>query len=188
MPLRSDGVLELFFGNNTLATGSSNQADLDISRIPHPGGSASECARLNEVGELAYMRHRQAEAMAWIQENPGRFAELTVRRFQMFWFPGSKMFNQSTISIIKILGFGANSLFLFVEIGRLAFLRHPSLGFVAACVFGESFMFLVTHVDLRYRLPVHSLSALLAADAVVAVAAWLPDRWREFFEKKRGTA
>ena len=177
VPLRSNFGLELAFGNNPAATGSSNWTDAATSRIRHPQTTTEECQLLKDMGEVAYMRQRQAEAFRWIQENPGRFVELTIRRTRMFWFPGPEMFPAaSLVNWIKIAAFGAISVLAFIALIRLALRRTVVAGLFAACLFGSSAIYLITHVELRYRLTVLPLCALLAADLVVVLTVWLLNR------------
>jgi hypothetical protein len=176
VPLRSNFGLELSFGNNPEATGSSNVdwSDPDMSnkmRHPHPNGA--ECRRLGEIGELAYMKQRQAEAVSWIRANPGRFLALTAARFRMFWFPGPEMFNSISVSTVtKMIAFGGISALMFFGLARRLWQRDWSALLLAAAILGTSLIYMITHVELRYRLPAHALSALVAADTVVWLAAW----------------
>jgi hypothetical protein len=174
VPLRSNFGMELHFGNHADANGNSNVdwSDPDMSnKMRHPHPNAAECQKLADMGELAYMRGRQAEAMAWIKANPDRFAELTAQRFRMFWFPGREMFNKSSLSTtVKIISFGVISALMFLSLLRLAWTRNRSFALLAASLFGATFIYLITHVELRYRLPIHAVTALLAADAALAFA------------------
>ena len=171
VPLRSNFGLEFSFGNSPEATGSSNWADPDTSKIRHPQTTAEECQLLKDMGEVAYMRQRQAEAFQWIRENPGRFVELTIRRARMFWFPGPEMFSTtSLVNTVKIVVFGAISVLMFVSLIRLTRARNGAIGLLTATLFGASFIYLITHVELRYRMPIHALATLLAADVALAMA------------------
>ena len=179
VPLRSNFGMELSFGNHPESTGSSNVdwSDPDMSsKMRHPHPNAAECHKLAEMGEIAYMRQRQAEAFAWIGDNPGRFAELSVHRFRMFWFPGREMFSNASLSTtVKIVVFGAISALMFLGLLRLAWTRNGAFGLFAAALFGASLIYMITHVELRYRLPIHAISGLLAAEVAVVVALGL---WR----------
>ncbi len=180
VPLRSNFGLEIWFGNHPGSTGSSNVdwSDPDMSaKMRHPHPNADECRRLQEMGELAYMKERQQEAVHWIAENPGRFVELTGQRFRMFWFPGPEMFGKASLSTtIKIIGYGTISALMFLTLLRLALMRNSAAGLLAAALFGATFIYMITHIELRYRLPVHAISGLLAAEAVVWAFLWLRRR------------
>lgn len=188
VPLRSNFGLEIAMGNHPTSTGSSN---FDYEKDPkfllnlrHPYASPDECRIVQEMGEFAYMKSRQAEAFAWIRENPGRFAELTVRRFGMFWFPGRPMFYTFTLmTIVKMTFFGAISALMFLGLARLIRLRHSAAGLLLATLVGATFIYMITHVELRYRLPVHALSSLLAVDFAWALVL---GSWRLFRGQREG--
>jgi 4-amino-4-deoxy-L-arabinose transferase-like glycosyltransferase len=182
VPLRSNFGLELWFGNHDGTTGSSNVdwSDPDMSeKMRHPHPNADECQRLKDMGELAYMRSRQAEAVAWISEHPGEFVLLTCARVRMFWFPGHEMFNNRSLSTtVKMVGFGAISVLMFAGLFWLVWTRHRAAGVFAAALFGATFIYFITHIELRYRLPIHAVTGLLAAEIVVVVAQALTSRDR----------
>ena len=175
VPLRSNVGFELSFGNNEKSNGSSN---IDWSEeVRHPHSNPTECRRLKEIGELAYMKEKQNEAIEWITANPERFAELIVTRFRIFWFPGLESFNNNSfLTRGKIAFFGSVSFFMFLTLVRMAWIRHPSFSLVFGAILGASSTYLLTHVEIRYRLPVHALSALLAADATIVALDWLRRR------------
>ncbi len=187
VPLRSNFGLELWFGNRDDGPGHSNidWSDPDMSnklRHPHPNGA--ECQKLKDMGEIAYMKSRQAEAMDWIRANPGRFAELTLLRVRMFWFPGRELFNNYSLwTKAKIAGYGTISVLMFLGLIRLAWVRNGAAPLLAAALFGATFIYLITHVELRYRLPIHALSGLLAADFAWALVL---GSWRLFHGQREG--
>jgi len=82
--IRGNLGLELYVGNHDNA-----HADIDVSSARHsflhPRTDLQEAARVLQLGEAAYMRERQAEALAWITDNPGEFMKLTATRMVYFW-------------------------------------------------------------------------------------------------------
>jgi hypothetical protein len=191
VPLRSNFGLELWFGNHDGTTGSSNidWSDPDMSdKMRHPHPNADECQRLKDMGELAYMRSRQSEAVAWIAEHPADFVLLTGARLRMFWFPGPEMFNNRGLSTtVKMAGFGAISVLMFAGLAWLAWTRHRATGIFAAALFGATFIYFITHIELRYRLPIHAVTGLLAGEFVVLVAQVLASRERQRASLPRAT-
>jgi hypothetical protein len=185
VPFRSNFGLELAYGNYPGATGCSHvdwTAPNVARTLRHPHPNKAECDRLRALGELAYMRQRQEEAVAWIEANPGAFARLTLDRFRMFWFPDAEMFGwyspqgPSVATLLKVLAFGGIGALALGNVCRLAWLRHRAAGLFAAALAGAPLAYLITHVELRYRLPVHALAALVAADGAVALWGWLRGR------------
>jgi hypothetical protein len=174
IPLRSNLGLELFIGNNPQANGRTFATSFDDLNSPtrdwHPFTSAAERTRLAEMGEYAYMRQKQATAMRWMAANPRRTAELTARRFVLYWLPPVEMWpgpaagNVFKAVVFGLVGMGA----LAALAGRLLF-RAERAGLLVAAVLGPSLIHLVTHVDPRYRYPVFGLTTLLAAHLVLAL-------------------
>jgi hypothetical protein len=181
VPLRSNFGLELAFGNNPESTGSSNHdwSDPELSnKLVHPHPNVRECQKLNELGELAYMRQRQEEAVSWIRDHPGRFLALTAARFRMFWFPGPEMFNNRSLStVVKIVCLSGITLLMFVGLARRIVAGERSAMLLAAAIVGPSLIYMITHVDTRYRLPVNALATLVAVDTVVWLALCCGRGW-----------
>jgi hypothetical protein len=181
VPLRSNFGLELALGNHDGANGKTydtSPADPDCYLYRHhPFADRAERARLVQAGELAYMREQGRTARRWIAGHPGEFAALTAERFRLFWFPPADMWTRPSLPAGLLVGvFGLLGAGTFCGLGWLALRRHPSAGLLAAAVFGASAVYLVTHVDLRYRYPLFGLSVLLTCAAVVWAGEWLRER------------
>jgi len=82
VPLRSVGGLALWLGNN------EQGASISPDRL-HPILNQAERDHYTEVGEMEYMREKQALAMAYIPGHLGHVASLAVERFVAFWSGGS---------------------------------------------------------------------------------------------------
>ncbi|HET7206461.1 MAG TPA: glycosyltransferase family 39 protein [Terriglobales bacterium] len=78
IPVRSGFGLELYLGNN----GYSGSW---VTRSVHPNHSDAELAEYERVGELAYMEHKQQQAMSYIRSHPGWFVWMTMRRVLYMW-------------------------------------------------------------------------------------------------------
>ncbi len=76
VPLNLAGSYTLYLGNNPSSVTGSGLGQIDI-KADHP---------FADVRPLSEQRRQMGEAaVAWIFENPGRFAELTVIRLARFW-------------------------------------------------------------------------------------------------------
>jgi hypothetical protein len=181
---RSNFPLELYIGNHDRANGYTFGT---CPRDPngfyvrmHPHACAAERQRVRDLGELAYMREKKAQATDWIAAHPGRFLELTATRFVMYWFPPPLLWDPPTgpATWAKALAYAAVGLGGFVGLGLLFVRRHPHRWLYAAFLLGPSLPYLVTHVDLRYRYPTFWVSMILTCEVVAVTARWAAARLR----------
>lgn len=170
VPLRSNLGLELAVGNHDGADGRTyvRAADGQAVRPRHPFVDTRELDRLRESGEVRYMSQRGREAVTWLRMHPWQAIGLVFRRFRLFWFPPQDMWDASssgkTLKAITFSAIGAGALF---EIILLVATKHKYAWLLASCAIGPSLIYMVTHVDPRYRYPVFALTTMLAF-AVVA--------------------
>lgn len=182
VPLRSNFGLELYLGNNSQANGktfsSSWSDEEDFLLQNHPFTSERERAHLQEVGEINYMSEKGDQGRDWIQEHPGAFVRLTVARFRYYWFPDVELWSPETqMRLVKAVAFtllGAGSV---VMLGWLFWTQHRYRWLFLAVLVGPSLIYMVTHVDPRYRYPTFWVSALLSCEGVVRMvrAFWRSD-------------
>lgn len=108
---RSNAGMELSLSNNDEASPNwEDNLNNHLFRHMHPFSSPVELARVREVGEVRYNREKMALATGWIRGNPRRFAELTLRRAGLFWFPNTYRPKQMavlyTVTLAGLAGFG----------------------------------------------------------------------------------
>jgi len=84
--IRSNFGLELRLGNHegTAATWDALSAREGRANR-HPCCNPAEALKVQQMGEMAFMREARAEATTWIQANPGAFLRLTVQRVAHIW-------------------------------------------------------------------------------------------------------
>jgi hypothetical protein len=171
VPVRSNFGLELCMGNNPVACGLSfpdSDGAGDASAIPatalHPTDIA-ERERYLAMGELAYMKYKRRAATDWIAEHPGRFAWLTLRRIQLYWFPTPDAWSSDTglrplrALVISLIGFAA-----FAGLS-LRFRRGDEYRWLwAAALIVPSLVYVITHINPRYSYPTLGLATVLACD------------------------
>lgn len=166
IPFRSNLGLELAMGNADGATGKSYV-------VAHPHADRGECDRLLRHGEVAYMKLRQQETIDWISSHPGRFLQLTAARIKMFWFPGTEMYGTSKLlNAIKGGILTAMTILAFFGLGLLLRRGQQNGWLIAAFIAAPAAIYMITHVELRYRLPINALLALLAAEFCVFAWHW----------------
>ena len=178
IPLRSNLGLELMIGNNPLANGKTYITSADDPANPmmrmHPYASVEERERLIQMGEANYMNEKKRASLQWIRDNPQKAAGLTFRRFLLFWFPDADLWSPSTPQrSFKSLAFCSIGILFFCDLIRLLLLRHSTAWLFAGAIIGPSLIYMITHVDPRYRYPLFGLSLLLACDIILAIGKFI---------------
>jgi hypothetical protein len=193
VPVRSNFGLELWLGNNPRANGRTFPTAWDdpnsVNHQLHPFANREERARLASMGEVAYSKTKQRQALDWIAGHPGTFAGLTLERCRLFWFPPPDLWSPSTGA--RALRAGTSSLLTLGMIAALiaAFVRRaPARWLLLAIAVGPALPYLITHVNPRYLYPVLWLSALLCADFALRLGAWLVSLYRAGQERERSTS
>jgi hypothetical protein len=82
--IRSNFGLELRMGNNPRALATFEEMDVH-GRYLHPRVNLSEARKVQNLGEIEYMRGAQRDAVTWIVSNPAEFLRLTLRRIANVW-------------------------------------------------------------------------------------------------------
>jgi hypothetical protein len=182
VPMRSNFGLELWLGNNPEANGRSFPTAWDdpdsLNHHLHPFANGEERAKVAALGELAYSKAKQRQALDWIAAHPSRFAALTLERVRLFWLPPSDLWSPSTgARQLRAATQGLLTLGLLVGL-TFAFVRRASARWLLlAAAVGPSLLYYVTHVNPRYSYPVLWVTALLCWDAVLRLAWWLAGHW-----------
>jgi len=152
--IRSNLGLELRMGNHKGATVA--MATMNFTRPQHPRTQIAEARKVQQLGEMEYMRQAKREALAWIWENPLEFLKLTFMRFIYFWF--GPLYLQRTAAIITILTIlavlGIRRAFRLLSLSQLTIILVPLLTY-------PLIYYLVPYLP-RYRTPIDWLIFILA--------------------------
>ena len=92
--IRDNAGNELRIGNNPLAEGQYVLAY-------HPSQNALLLAKYKRMGEYAFCVDQGRLAKEWIAENPGKFAEITLRRIYYFWNGIPRLAKQPWLAELK---------------------------------------------------------------------------------------
>jgi hypothetical protein len=157
--VRDNFGLELRMGNHQGA--AADMAAMGrLGEHLHPRSQVEEARKVQELGEVVYMREAGREAWRWIRDNPGRFAELTLSRVAHWWLgpfyypPGAAVV--TVLSLLALLG--AWRAFPALTPSQRAALLVPLLLF--------PLVYYVVAYMPRYRAPVDWIFVLLAGAAV----------------------
>jgi hypothetical protein len=164
--VRSNFGLELRVGNHPGAT-----ADIDVNTergtFLHPRTSEPEAVQVRDLGEIGYMQQEQREALAWIGEHPGRFAELTAVRFLYFWlgplYRPAVAFWTALLTLLALLGMWRS--FPSLTLPQRATVLIPLVTF--------PLVYYVLAYMVRYRIPTEWILFLMAG---AGAWHWLTER------------
>lgn len=170
VPLRSILGLQLWVGNNP-------EAKLVWLGEQHPIHDSAEREKYVQMGEIAYMKEKRDNALAYIVSHPAHELRLISGRFAMFWSGGTPdpigdlIHNRSAwfryvllFNLLTAAGAGAGIVLLFIHRNVYAF---PLA--VGPVVFPCAYY--MTLALPRYRHPIDPTLMLLLA---VAVCSYLP--------------
>ena len=98
--------------------GNGSGADGTWMDYLHPTKNTAEMRRYRELGELAYVDERKREAMAYIREDPARFASLSLKRLIYYWSGVPKASDDFRAAHFGNSLFLASSVLAFWGLGR----------------------------------------------------------------------
>ncbi|MFY9676353.1 MAG: glycosyltransferase family 39 protein [Terriglobales bacterium] len=163
IPVRSGLGLELYIGNNGY--------DLSwVNRDLHPNHNAAEQSEYERDGEIAYMNHKQHQAIDYIEAHPAWYAKMTVRRFIYLWtgywslsrdylkeepLDPPNIFVCTTLTVLMLIG--------LIKTAR----QNPALAmrYAIAFVFYPA-VYCLTHPETYYLRPLDPLINILAMYAI----------------------
>jgi hypothetical protein len=177
--LRSNLGVELMLGNNEAAWEDHLTGSLSSTWARrHPSVVAGELERFVDKGERAYARAAMDEALAFIEESPGKFTRLTAKRVYHFWLSDlrarSDWSGNLTVEVSLSWMKKASHLvpILFIILGVAVAVKNgrdigPLIGTLA--LFPS--VYYITHVTERYRFPIEPILVILASVGLLWVAA-----------------
>jgi hypothetical protein len=157
--IRSNLGLELRMGNHEGAAAAMDVMDRQGEHL-HPRTHEGEALKVQELGEVAYMRHAGHEALEWIRTNPATFVGLTTSRAVLWWlgplyYPPMALV-VTAITLLALLG--AWRAFPSLTAPQRAALLVPLVTY--------PLIYYVVAYMPRYREPVNWIFLLLAGAAI----------------------
>jgi hypothetical protein len=159
IPLRDNFWLEMWVGNN------GDTSDWFTTQA-HPTGSEQELRQYEQLGEIAYMSQKRADAVAYIRRHPGSFLLTSLRRVIFTW-TGFWSFNRRYLAENRFdlpnIGF-CTALTILMLLGlRQAFRQSPEFAVPLTMVLlFYPLIYYLTHAAMYYRHPIDPLIVVLA--------------------------
>jgi len=124
----------------------------------HPTHNVLEFARYQQMGEIAYVKMRKQEALAWIKANPGQFAKVTIARVVYYWtsvpWGTAIMLPKNALTL-------ASSITAFWGLFLMRKQRRPGWALFAIAMFVYPLVYYFVFPHPRYRAPIEPLMAIL---------------------------
>jgi 4-amino-4-deoxy-L-arabinose transferase-like glycosyltransferase len=163
--VRSNFGAEFALGNHHLSLGRGE------ANGRHPTTSAAELKEYQRVGEYAYVREKNQEALQFVREYPGEFVSLTAKRVLYFWDGSGGKYRPPVAWYWLPWSFGPLSLLLLPALWVAYHTRvHAFWLFLGAFLFYPAPYYIVFST-LRYRHALEPLLLLLVAYAASEVSS-----------------
>lgn len=175
---RTNLGLELRVSNNDSATADEHiNYGRGVYQVYHPLQNPREALKLRQIGELAYNKEAEQQALAWIGTHWKRFVQLTMQRGCLFWFymhqplgllQRSKYFALALMHLIGLIG----AIYLFR--------RNPTPAIVLSTILVVYPMpYYLVHVGPRQSYPIDWILNLLMFALLIPLAEMLFSRFRK---------
>lgn len=119
----------------------------------HPTEDRAELAKYRELGEVAYVQQRGHEAVRWIEDHPGRFARISLKRAFFYWF-GTPRASSSMLEYTgRNLFFSLTSILAFLGLAHALRQRNRGSVLFLWLFVSVSIVYYFTFTHPRYRHP-----------------------------------
>ena len=162
------GGMTLWVGNNPNATGFLSK---DFAYFQQTGSKLF--SREDYPHPLDRANAYKADAVKFVQENPGRFVRLCAVRFVQLWKVYSPRVPLAQ-SLVTIASFGVALLFFLIQAARRGWRRSPEM-LMLLLIASQTAVHMVFAASVRYRIPIEPLVLVMAA----AGFFWSFDRLRK---------
>jgi 4-amino-4-deoxy-L-arabinose transferase-like glycosyltransferase len=170
--IRSNFGAELRLGNGPGANGTW------MSYI-HPSQNVIEMRRYQDLGEIEYAAHRKQEAVAFIREDWGRFAWISVKRFVYYWGGLPRSSEIPMLAPLKNALFLTSSVLAFWGLGRALRKQQPGAWLFLWLILSYPAIYYFVFPHPRYRHPIEPELGIL----IVYVISEAEFRWSSASQK-----
>lgn len=150
-----------------------------------PNRNPAELEKYKQMGEVSYMQSRLDEAIDWIKDHPAEYGVRVIRRAVAYWtgFRVSEIYLfYGRYELAKRLFYALPALGAFLS---LFFLKDRIFPLVLSILLTYPVVYYITHIELRYRLPIEPLMIGLTVGAIFMIyerqwiarvdRRWIPD-------------
>jgi 4-amino-4-deoxy-L-arabinose transferase-like glycosyltransferase len=145
--IRSNFGAELRLGNGPGANGTWME-------YLHPSQNVFEMRRFHQLGELAYVKERKREAIAFIREDYACFAGISLKRFIYYWGGLPRLSEIPALAPFKDSVFLASSVLGFWGLGRALRRHRPGAWLFLWLILSYPTVYYFVFPHPRYRHPI----------------------------------
>jgi 4-amino-4-deoxy-L-arabinose transferase-like glycosyltransferase len=141
----------------------------------HPTQNKLQLERYSQLGEVAYEKERRSEALHWIAENPGRFAQISLKRAFFYWFGTPRTARSEIEARTKDWLFSLSSILALLGLGT-ALKRHVRGAWLFLWLtLSVPMIYYFTFSHPRYRHPIEPELLLLIVYVLAETKRKAPD-------------
>ena len=134
--------------------GNWKGADGMLMAYLQPNLNRGELEKFQSMGELAYAEACKHEAFAWVRENPGRFAVISLKRFFYYWNGVPRESNSVSPVDFRTSAFLATSVLALWGLVRVVRQQRPGAWLFAGLVLTYPTVYYFVFPHARYRHPI----------------------------------
>lgn len=161
IPVRGNFGAELRMGNAEDAVGLWRS-------WMHPSTNVLEARKYEQMGEIAYVRMKQHEALDFIRRHPAMFAKLCFRRAVFFWYGTPRDTGVEALTLGRNLGYLLSSILAFGGLWAMWRDRNPATFLFDSLLFSAPLIYYVTFPHPRYRAPIEPEMLILTVALFLA--------------------
>jgi 4-amino-4-deoxy-L-arabinose transferase-like glycosyltransferase len=141
--------------------GNWKGADGMLMAYLQPNLNRGELEKFQSMGELAYGEACKRDAFAWVRENPGRFAVISLKRVFYYWNGVPRETNSVSPVDFRTSGFLATSVLALWGLVRALRRRRPGAWLYAGLVLSYPTVYYFVFPHARYRHPIEPQLVIL---------------------------
>jgi len=165
IPIRGNFGVEFHLGNSPTAQG-------DWQFYLHPSQNFVEFTRYREMGEPAYVKSKLQQALQFVQDEPRRFAYLSLARFFYFWTEPPHAEKYRGIYEAKTFLFLCATVSAFWGLGIALRQRLPGATLYLLLFLSYPTVYYITFILTRYRSPIEPEMLMLIVFLVSKLRDW----------------
>lgn len=134
----------------------------------HPSSNVLELQKYEQMGEVAYVQMKRAEALNFVRNHPGRFLTLCIRRTVFYWYGTPRDTGVAALSESRNLGFLLSSILAFGGLWVMWQRGNPATFLFGSLLFVIPLVYYLTFPHPRYRAPIEPQMLVLAVGLFLA--------------------